>query len=143
MLRTKGYLLTCSHSLLEQDELTPNKYRSIIMKKCIALLLCILLTTPVLAKNEDKKKKNKQLPPGLAKKYERTGELPPGWQKKIVQGEVLDAELYEDSIRIDDLPGEYEWEPEVGTEIIQIEDRIIRIKKDTLEILDILGVKFD
>jgi len=23
------------------------------------------------------------LPPGLAKKYSRTGQLPPGWQKKI------------------------------------------------------------
>src|SRR5262245_41215566 len=25
----------------------------------------------------------RSLPPGLAKKYERTGQLPPGWQKKI------------------------------------------------------------
>jgi len=25
----------------------------------------------------------RSLPPGLAKKYERTGNLPPGWQKKI------------------------------------------------------------
>ena len=25
----------------------------------------------------------RSLPPGLAKKYERTGQLPPGWQKKM------------------------------------------------------------
>jgi hypothetical protein len=25
----------------------------------------------------------RRLPPGLAKKYERTGHLPPGWQKKL------------------------------------------------------------
>ena len=27
--------------------------------------------------------RTRTLPPGLAKKYERTGHLPPGWQKKI------------------------------------------------------------
>jgi hypothetical protein len=27
--------------------------------------------------------RTRSLPPGLAKKYERTGQLPPGWQKKI------------------------------------------------------------
>jgi hypothetical protein len=27
--------------------------------------------------------RSRSLPPGLAKKYERTGHLPPGWQKKI------------------------------------------------------------
>ncbi len=27
--------------------------------------------------------KHKKLPPGLAKKYARTGHLPPGWQKKM------------------------------------------------------------
>ena len=25
----------------------------------------------------------RRLPPGLAKKYDRTGQLPPGWQKKL------------------------------------------------------------
>jgi hypothetical protein len=27
----------------------------------------------------------RRLPPGLQKKYSRTGELPPGWQRKIQQ----------------------------------------------------------
>lgn len=27
--------------------------------------------------------KHKKLPPGLARKYARTGQLPPGWQKKM------------------------------------------------------------
>lgn len=105
--------------------------------------MCVLFSTPVLAKNEGNYKNQKQLPPGLEKKYERTGELPPGWQKKLIKGEVLDGELYEASIHIFELPKGYKMKPKEGTEFLQIEDRIIRIKKDTKEILDILGVKID
>jgi hypothetical protein len=38
------------------------------------------------------------------------------------------------------LPKGYKIEPKAGTEILQIEDRIIRIKKNTKEILDIFDV---
>ena len=110
------------------------------MKKLILIILCILVASPVIAKNEGKFKKQKQLPPGLEKKYERTGELPPGWQKKLIKGEVLDSEIYKASKHITELPKGYKIEPKAGTEILQIEDRIIRIKKNNKEILDILGV---
>ena len=110
------------------------------MKKLILIILCILVASPVIAKNEEKFKKQKQLPPGLEKKYERTGELPPGWQKKLIKGEVLDSGIYKASKHIIELPKGYKIEPKTGTEILQIEDRIIRIKKNTKEILDIFDV---
>ncbi|MCK5639999.1 MAG: hypothetical protein KAJ19_04355 [Gammaproteobacteria bacterium] len=36
-----------------------------------------------------------QLPSGLKKKVSRGGSLPPGWQKKLKKGSVLDEALYE------------------------------------------------
>ena len=109
------------------------------MKKLIVIILCMLVASPVFAKSEKKLKKQKQLPPGLEKKYERTGELPPGWQKKLIKGEVLDSRIYKASKHINELPKGYKIEPKAGTEILQVEDRIIRIKKNTKEILDIFG----
>lgn len=108
------------------------------MKKLIVMLTIIFLSSPLAAKND---KKHKNLPPGLQKKYERTGELPPGWQKKLVKGEVIDPSLYaigkKNKIHIED----YNLEPKIGTEVLRIEDKIIRIKNDTKEILEIFGIK--
>ncbi|WP_163339911.1 hypothetical protein [Desulfopila sp. IMCC35008] len=108
------------------------------MKKILAVLIILFLCSPAVAKNE---KKDKKIPPGLQKKYERTGELPPGWQKKLVKGEVIDDRIYiigkKSEINIE----EYQIEPKVGTEVLRIEDRIIRIKKDTKEILEVFGIK--
>lgn len=33
-------------------------------------------------------------PPGIEKKYERTGELPPGWGKKLAVENRLDRDIY-------------------------------------------------
>ena len=49
-------------------------------------------------KNNKGKIKKKSLPPGLAKKLERGGTLPPGWQKKVARGEVMDYEVYSQSL---------------------------------------------
>lgn len=84
-----------------------------------------------------KGKKAKSLPPGLKKKLERGGELPPGWQKKVARGEVIDADLYGQARP---LPASvYSRLPAqpVGTELIQLEDRIVRIIHDTREVLDV------
>lgn len=110
------------------------------MKKLIILLLSIVLVSPALAKKENKYKKQKALPPGLEKKVERTGQLPPGWQKKLNKGEVLDPMLYEIGKKNIVKPEDYSLKPKLGTEVLKIENRIIRIKKDTKEILDILGI---
>ena len=111
------------------------------MKKIIIVLACLLVAATVHAKKEDKAKKQKNLPYGLEKKLERTGELPPGWQKKLVKGNVLDPSLYKRSKPFVSKSNNSSVKPKQGTEVLQIEDRIIRIKKDTKEILDIMGIK--
>lgn len=110
------------------------------MKRFFAVLICLALAFPALAKNYEKHDKQKSLPPGLQKKYERTGELPPGWEKKLRRGEVLDPDLYEYSIPVYGEYGGYEYENRPGTEIIRIEDKILRITKNTREILEIMGL---
>lgn len=90
------------------------------------------------SKGKGNKDKQKPLPPGLQKKVARGGQLPPGWQKKVARGEVIDGELYSQS-----QPLPYEWtrrlrNPE-GTETRVIDDRVIRIMRNTREILDVLG----
>lgn len=110
------------------------------VKNLIVTLLIIILCSPVFAKND---KKQKSIPPGLQKKYERTGELPPGWQKKLVKGEILDDSLYSKARKKGIHTGDSRFEPRLGTEVLRIEDRIIRIKKDTKEILEVFGIKTD
>jgi hypothetical protein len=111
------------------------------MKKIIILIICLAVALPAFAKNENKNKKQKNLPPGLQKKLERTGELPPGWQKKLVKGEVLDTSLYEIGKQHPVKPGDYSLKPRVGTEILRIKDKIIRINNDTRVIQEVFGVK--
>lgn len=111
------------------------------MKKILIFILLLSFSVPSLAKNQDKQKKQKAMPPGLQKKYEKTGELPPGWQKKLVKGEVLDLSLYNVAKKYQIKPGDYSIEPRKGTELLRIEDRIIRIMKDTKEILEVFGIK--
>ncbi len=107
------------------------------MKYFLAFLLVLAMAFPAFAKNENKQK---NLPPGLQKKYERTGELPPGWQKKLVKGEVLDIDLYKSAKPYTIKPGHYPMEPKAGTSILRIEDRVIRIMNDTRVILDVFGI---
>ena len=109
------------------------------MKKIIILIICLIVALPAFAKDENKKQKN--LPPGLQKKLERTGELPPGWQKKLVKGEVLDTSLYEIGKQYPVKPGDYSFEPRVGTEVLRIKDRIIRINNETRKILEVFDIK--
>ncbi len=95
------------------------------MKKLIILIALLSISVPTFAKNNEKHKQQKALPPGLQKKYERTGELPPGWQKKLVKGEVLDSSLYYIAKRHPIDPGHFSLEPQEGTELLRLEDRII------------------
>ncbi len=106
----------------------------------ITMLICLAIAIPVLAKNNEKQDKHKSLPPGLQKKYERTGELPPGWEKKLKRGEVLDTEVYEYSTPVYGEYGGHKYEERPGTELLRIEDKILRITKNTREILEIMGV---
>ena len=110
------------------------------MKHLIIILSCLAITLPAIAKNDKAGKKQKALPPGLEKKIERGGEIPPGWQRKIAKGEVLDSDLYDIAVRVPNKPTK-NYPQTKDTELLKLEDRIIRIKNDTKEILEIFGVE--
>lgn len=76
------------------------------------------------------------LPPGLAKKYRRTGELPPGWEKKVAPGQILPHEYLKAA---QPLPRELRdtLDPgPIGSTVIRLHDRILRIHEKSHEILD-------
>lgn len=76
------------------------------------------------------------LPPGLAKKLKRTGSLPPGWQKKVSVGQVLPQEYFQYANPVPDkLYSQLSVGP-VGSEVLQIADRIVRIESGTNMVLD-------
>jgi hypothetical protein len=80
------------------------------------------------------------LPPGLQKKVARGKALPPGWQKKLARGEYIDDEYYGWGRALpDDLLHRLPPAP-AGSEILQIEDQIIRLDAATRTILDVFGL---
>ncbi|WP_228127104.1 hypothetical protein [Kangiella aquimarina] len=84
--------------------------------------------------------KQKQLPKGLQKKYQRTGELPPGWEMKLQRGEVLSDDVYRYGRPLPyDLRQRLPIGP-VGSKIIEVEGKIIRVMENTREIIDILNL---
>lgn len=88
----------------------------------------------------NKPKKAKKLPKGLQKKYERTGQLPPGWEMKLARGEVLPSDIY---IHARPLPPELIRRlpiGPVGSKILEIEGKIIRVIHHSRQILDILDL---
>lgn len=85
-------------------------------------------------------KKAKGLPPGLAKKVARGGELPPGWEKKSVPGTIMPAEVYK---VCHPLPKEVVVKlpvPPAGTILVTVDGKVVRLVKATLEILDVFDV---
>lgn len=85
-------------------------------------------------------KKRKKLPPGLQKKVARGKALPPGWQKKVAAGESLDYQVYRQGESLPDdllrrLP-----QPPIGSEVLRIEDKIIRLNSATRTILDVFDL---
>lgn len=82
----------------------------------------------------------KSLPPGLQKKYERTGQLPPGWQKKVHRGEVLPVDIYRYGREVPyDLRRQLPIGP-VGSKILEIEGKIIRVMEGSRMILDVFDL---
>ncbi len=76
------------------------------------------------------------LPQGLEKRQESGKRLPPGWQKKITRGKRLDFHVYRSSAplpgkALDRLPP-----AQAGTELIRIENEILRLEVGTRIVLD-------
>ncbi|WP_421620911.1 hypothetical protein [Alkalilimnicola ehrlichii] len=79
------------------------------------------------------------LPPGLQQRLERGGELPPGWQRKVARGEVVDSELIRYSRVSPDLRRRLPRQP-TGTELLELEDQVVRVLETTGLVLDVLDI---
>jgi hypothetical protein len=84
-------------------------------------------------KYEEKHKSGKyrSLNKGMEKRLDSGKELPKGWQKKLIRGNILDREVYEHSriVRGVDLNGQM---------TIEVDNRLIRLHQATMEIIDVL-----
>ena len=96
----------------------------------LAVMLC-LSATPALAKKE--KDKQKPLPQGLQMKLDRGGSLPPGWQKKLVKGEVLGEPIYSHSEVVIPLDSQ-------GMLTVRVEGKLIKLIEATREIVEIVDL---
>lgn len=79
----------------------------------------------------------RHLPPGLAKKYKRTGTLPPAWEKNVNIGHKL-PESYKKELQ--PVPTELKETLEVGpvgSEVMRMGNKIIRLEQATNMILDV------
>ena len=76
------------------------------------------------------------LPPGLAKK----NKIPPGWQKKLSRGQRIPDDIWAHHLP---LPHEILIKlppPPIGIITVRIDDRILRVREKTHELLDELGL---
>lgn len=85
------------------------------------------------------------LPPGLAKNLRRGKPLPPGWQKKVTEGSILDDETFglfdvlEDAL----FPN---LKPKPDTKMYLYGDRVVRVyepKRQVIDIFPIPGIKLN
>ena len=82
----------------------------------------------------------RSLPPGLAKKLRRGGDLPAGWKKKVSVGQPIPQEYL---MYAKPVPRELEYQLSagpVGSKVLQLADRVVRIEAGTNMVLD--AIKF-
>lgn len=85
------------------------------------------------------KDKQKSLPQGLEKKLQRGGDLPPGWEKKIVPGDRLDRDIYRQSERLpDDL--DRAIGRVAGEENRRIGNKVIRVLEGDATVIDVIDI---
>ncbi|MFV8781104.1 hypothetical protein ACNKU7_01665 [Microbulbifer sp. SA54] len=97
----------------------------------IATLLMAAMTTGA-AVAVAKPDKSGDLPPGLQKKVDRGGELPPGWKKKLQKGHRLDDSIYSHAVIVQPVDRH-------GLVTVRIEGELVRLVHATHEIVDILS----
>ena len=83
---------------------------------------------------------HEKLPPGLQKKVARGKALPPGWQKKMAPGQNLDYHVYRQGESLPDVLLRRLPPPPTGSEILRVEDKIIRLNAATRTILDVFDL---
>ena len=87
-------------------------------------------------KRSTSQQKHKDLPPGLQKKVARGKSLPPGWQKKVAPGKTLNYHVFRQGESLPDALLRRLPPSPIGSEILQVEDKIIRLNSATRTILD-------
>lgn len=80
----------------------------------------------------------RNLPPGLQKKYRRTGEMPPGWATKVQVGKPLPVEYDRYVHRLPRELSDSVMRDSVGVEVIRIGQKVLRLERATRTILDVL-----
>jgi hypothetical protein len=76
------------------------------------------------------------LPPGLAKKLKRGGQLPHGWQTKVRVGQPIPHEYLRYAQAVPPrLESQLSAGP-IGSKVLQLADRIVRIEAGTNMVLD-------
>jgi hypothetical protein len=96
--------------------------------------------TPQACPKGPKGKKSKGVPKGLQKKAARGGDLPPGWQNKVAEGEVLAPEIYRHASPIPaELARKLPPAPD-GTVLVKVEGKVIRLYEATRTILDVFDI---
>lgn len=90
--------------------------------------------------DRNQKYKKKKLPYGLQKKLERGGELPPGWQNKVVKGEVLDGGLLERSVRVPEELTRRLPELRDGSEYRRLGDKVVRVLGGNGTVVDVIDL---
>ncbi len=85
------------------------------------------------------------LPPGLAKNLRRGKPLPPGWQKKVNEGYIVDDETYGLFDRLEDslFPN---LKPKPDTRLYLYGDRVVRVyepKRQVIDMFPIPGIKLN
>lgn len=80
------------------------------------------------------------LRPGLQKKVARGKALPADWQKRVAPGQSLDYHVYRQGESLPDVLLHRLPPPPVGSEILRIEDKIVRLNSATRTILDVFDL---
>jgi len=96
-------------------------------------LLLSMCSGSVFATKGKGKNKDKQLPQGLQMKLDRGGSLPPGWQKKLVKGEILGEPIYSHSVLVIPLDSK-------GLLTVRVEGKLIQLVEATREIIEIVDL---
>lgn len=80
--------------------------------------------------------RSQHLPQGLQEKVLRGKSLPPGWQKNVVRGHSLDYHVYRQGESLPESLLQRLPPSPVGSEIVRVENKIIRVVSATRMILD-------
>ncbi|TLU65198.1 hypothetical protein FE810_09785 [Thalassotalea litorea] len=96
------------------------------------LVLATVVCTIVSSAHAKNDKSDNTLPKGLEKKVKQGKGLPPGWQKKLIPGEILSRDVYRHRDII--VPMDTR-----GIVTVRIDGKLIRLIEASREIVEILN----